>query len=67
MKNPTFSGWEVEELEGRKTEQSGREKIRDEIEFIAFINMAVIDNLYFGVPGWDFGFQETGSYKYGLL
>lgn len=34
--------------------------------FIAFINMAVIDNLYFGVPGWDFGFQETGSYKYGL-
>lgn len=47
--------------------REGEDKSGDERLFIGFINMAVIDNLYFGVLGWDFGFKETGSYMYSLL
>lgn len=56
-------------LKGRQTGEirEGEDKSGDEIAFIGVINMAVIDNLFFGSLGWDFGFKETGSCKYSLL
>lgn len=52
---------------GDRQAQSGRKSGDDEIMFIGVINMAVINNLFFGSPGLDFGFKETGSCNYGLL
>lgn len=69
LKNTTFCGWEENELK-RVTKREigeGEDQSGDKLVCTEFFNMASIDNLYFGVPGWDFGFKETGSCKYGLL
>lgn len=52
LKNPTFSGWEENELkrETKRAIRVGEDKSGDEIFFTDFINMAVIDNLYFWGP-----------------
>lgn len=72
LKNPTINGWEEEdELKRRLTAiGEGVDKSEDKLVLIEFISMAVIDNLYFQVPCWDFCFvffKKMSSCKYDLF
>lgn len=69
LMNPTFHGWEEDELK-RMTKTAiieEEDNSGDKLVFAEFVNMAIIGNLHFGVPGLAFGFKGTGSFKYGLL